>query len=59
MLGIVYRDGLGVRPLPPSHWLKYFKAAAGQDHAEAQVQLAKYHNRKCESEQPRQDLFPR
>ncbi|GAA6035230.1 hypothetical protein JCM8097_006429 [Rhodosporidiobolus ruineniae] len=41
-LGIMYRDGLGVeRDLPKAN--AFFHAAAQQDHAEAQVNLGKYH----------------
>jgi TPR repeat protein len=49
LLGIIYRDGLGVRPLPPAQWIKYFQAAASQDLADAKVQLAKYHLSACSS----------
>ncbi|GAA5916071.1 hypothetical protein JCM6882_008305 [Rhodosporidiobolus microsporus] len=41
-LGIMYRDGLGVeRDMKKA--LAYFAAAAQQDHADAQVNLGKYH----------------
>lgn len=39
-LGIMYRDGLGVKP-DLNMAAHYFKAAAGQDLAEAHVNLAK------------------
>jgi TPR repeat protein len=41
-LGIVYRDGLLVTADPQKAY-NYFQAAAGQDLAEAQVNLAKLH----------------
>lgn len=41
-LGIIYRDGLGVRP-DTRKALAHFNAAAGQDLAEAQVNIGKYH----------------
>ncbi len=43
MLGLVYRDGLGVKALSPAWWGKFFQSAASQDHAEAKTQLGKYH----------------
>jgi SEL1 protein len=48
-LGIIYRDGLvnGLKP-DMKKALAYFSAAAGQELAEAQVNLGKYHY--CESE---------
>ena len=46
-LGIIWRDGLvdGKKDLKKA--LTYFAAAAGQDHAEAQVHLGKYHFSMC------------
>ena len=41
-LGIMYRDGLGV-PVDKQKAFHYFTAAAGQDLAEAQVNLGKMH----------------
>ncbi|ORY30204.1 hypothetical protein BCR39DRAFT_529970 [Naematelia encephala] len=41
-LGIIYRDGLNV-PKDSTRAFHYFQAAAGQDLAEAQVNLAKLH----------------
>lgn len=41
-LGILFRDGLGVKQ-DIKRALNYFQAATGQDLAEAQVNLAKYH----------------
>lgn len=41
-LGIIYRDGLGVKK-DEKRSLSSFKAAANQDLAEAQVNLGKYH----------------
>jgi SEL1 protein len=41
-LGIIFRDGLLV-PADPQKAYGYFQAAAGQDLAEAQVNLAKMH----------------
>ncbi|KAJ3513423.1 hypothetical protein NLJ89_g2960 [Agrocybe chaxingu] len=41
-LGIVYRDGLGVRQ-DVKHAMLHFNAAAGQELAEAQVNIGKYH----------------
>lgn len=41
-LGIIHRDGLIV-PVDTQKAYKYFQAAAGQDLAEAQVNLAKLH----------------
>jgi SEL1 protein len=46
-LGIIWRDGLvdGRKDLQKA--MKYFGVAAGQDLAEAQVNLGKYHYGKC------------
>ncbi|KAL7423081.1 ERAD-associated protein [Cryptotrichosporon argae] len=41
-LGIIYRDGLAV-PANAAKAYKYFQAAAGQELAEAQVNLGKHH----------------
>lgn len=41
-LGIIYRDALLVNADPQKAY-NYFQAAAGQDLAEAQVNLAKLH----------------
>ncbi|KAF9565588.1 HCP-like protein [Agrocybe pediades] len=41
-LGIIYRDGLGVKP-DMQKALHHFNAAAGQELAEAQVNIGKYH----------------
>jgi SEL1 protein len=41
-LGIIHRDGLLVNADPQKAY-NYFQAAAGQDLAEAQVNLAKLH----------------
>ncbi|KAF9451494.1 hypothetical protein P691DRAFT_807605 [Macrolepiota fuliginosa MF-IS2] len=46
-LGIIYRDGLGVKSNLKAA-LKHFTAAASQDLAEAQVNLGKYHYNKGE-----------
>lgn len=47
-LGIIWRDGLGLvdKKGDMKKALGYFTAAAGQDLAEAQVNLGKYHYRK-------------
>lgn len=42
MLGIIYRDGLGVTP-DINKAIQYFKTAAGADLPEAQINLAKLH----------------
>lgn len=41
-LGIIYRDGLGVKP-DMKQALAHFNIAAGQELAEAQVNIGKYH----------------
>lgn len=41
-LGIMYRDGLGGKA-DPNKALSYFNHAAGQELAEAQVNVGKYH----------------
>ena len=41
-LGVMYRDGLGV-PSDPQKALSHFQTAAAADHAEAHVNLGKYH----------------
>jgi SEL1 protein len=45
-LGIIYRDGILVN-VDKQKAYQYFQAAAGQDLAEAQVNLAKLHLGEC------------
>lgn len=44
-LGIIYRDGLGVK-VDMKKAIAHFNVAAGQELAEAQVNIGKYHYRK-------------